>query len=520
MGVLKDLIRRKPQATQQPQAVAAQPQPQAMQTEAVQAPQPQQQPEQQPLFAMNMQGAKMPWSYDGMVQQMNEEQPKIAQPQISGDPENAPQPLQPQAQVQPQGAEQAAPQSDGTIVKNVAPPMASTTPHIQTEEEKAAQAEAEAQKSKEGDKGGLKEGEKEGQQKSMTYEQMFKQLHPELDPKLIEAERKRQKRNALFAALGDGISALADLHYTTKMAPPSDLRPYLSDAAAKRKQKFDDDLNKWRDNYIQAYERAQAQDKAQAERDKALEWDKQKQDMANRRHAEGIAAQAAENEAKRKQAAEEAQKNREAQAAINEANNKARAKEGAAQRASAERMAKENNATKLKISENQQKTEITKSRARGRGGKGTNQSPLSWDMGGGKKIKFNTGTLNAQPVNVWWKELENLMPEYIKKEHFKKKGGTEDLTWEDKVESIGKAIGAVQSGRAGKNTSKQWRDKWNSLMQNISDFADKANREREAEDYYGGFENESESVTQPTNAAGGDIMPWMKNEEDTMPWMK
>ena len=501
MGVLKDLItRRKPQATQQPQAVAAQVQPQPQQA-AVQ-PQPQQapQPQQQPLFAMNMQGAQMPWSYDGMVQQMNEEQTKIAQPQISNDPEHAPQPLQPQAQVQPQGAEQPAPQSDGTIVKSVAPPMASTTPHIVTEEEKAAQAEAEAQKNSDGDKGKLKEGEKEGQQKSMTYEQMFKQLHPELDPKLIEAERKRQKRNELFAALGDGISALANLHYTTQYAPNADLRPYLSDAAAKRKQKFDDDLNKWRDNYVQAYERAQAQDKAQAERDKMLDWDKQKQDMANRRHAEGLAAQAAENEAKRKQAAEEAQKNREAQAAINEANNKARAKEGAANRASAERRNANDNATRKYIADKNQKTEIAKSRARGRGGKGTNQSPLSWDMGGGKKIKFNTGTLNAQPVNVWWKELEDLMPEYVKKEHFKKKGGTEDLTWEDKVESIGKAIGAIQSGRAGQNTSKQWRDKWNSLMQNISDFADKANRE--AEDYYGGFESESESITQPTNPAG------------------
>lgn len=505
------ITRRRPQATQQPQAVAAQVQPQPQQT-AVQ-PQPQQapQPQQQPLFAMNMQGAQMPWSYDGMVQQMNEEQPKIAQPQISNDPENAPQPLQPQPQVQPQGAEQPAPQSDGTIVKSVAPPMASTTPHIVTEEEKAAQAQAEAQKSKEGDKGGLKEGEKEGQQKSMTYEQMFKQLHPELDPKLIEAERKRQKRNELFAALGDGISALANLHYTTQYAPNADLRPYLSDAAAKRKQKFDDDLNKWRDNYIQAYERAQAQDKAQAERDKALEWDKQKQDMANKRHAAGIAAQAAENEAKRKQAAEEAQKNREAQAAINEANNKARAKEGAANRASAERRNANDNATRKYIADKNQKTEIAKSRAKGRGGKGTNQSPLSWDMGDGKKIKFNTGTLNAQPVNVWWKELESLMPEYVKKEHFKKKGGTEDLTWEDKVESIGKAIGAIQSGRAGQNTSKQWRDKWNSLMQNISDFADKANRE--AEDYYGGFESESESITQPTNA----VSPWT-NDEAKAPW--
>ena len=85
------------------------------------------------------------------------------------------------------------------------------------------------------------------------------------------------------------------------------------------------------------------------------------------------------------------------------------------------------------------------------------------------------------------------------------------MTWEDKVESIGKAIGAIQSGRAGQNTSKQWKDKWNSLMQNISDFADKANRE--AEDYYGGFESESESITQPTNA----VSPWT-NDEAKAPW--
>lgn len=34
-----------------------------------------------------------------------------------------------------------------------------------------------------------------------------------------EAEEKRQKRNALFAALSDGISALSNLYYTTKGAP-------------------------------------------------------------------------------------------------------------------------------------------------------------------------------------------------------------------------------------------------------------------------------------------------------------
>lgn len=519
MGVLKDLItRRKPQATQQPQAVAAQMQPQPQQT-AVQ-PQPQQapQPQQQPFFAMNMQGAQMPWSYDGMVQQMNEEQPKIAQPQISNDPENAPQPLQPQAQVQPQGAEQAAPQSDGTIVKSVAPPMASTTPHIVTEEEKAAQAQAEAQKSKEGDKGGLKEGEKEGQQKSMTYEQMFKQLHPELDPKLIEAERKRQKRNALFAALGDGISALADLHYTTKMAPNSDLRPYLSDAAAKRKQKFDDDLNKWRDNYIQAYERAQAQDKAQAERDKALEWDKQKQDMANKRHAAGIAAQAAENEAKRKQAAEEAQKNREAQAAINEANNKARAKEGAARRASEERIAKGHDNTALEREKMRQKHDLKIAKARGRGGKGTNQQPVKWNIGRNtdRIITFKPGSLNDETVNHFYEQLRKKMPNAIGLEDVKK---FEGLTMDEKIASIGKLLGKVRSGQNKTRKGGSWNSDYDKMMNDWANTADMLNAGTDEYDE-GDWENSSVSMSQPANAAGGDIMPWMKNEEDTMPWMK
>lgn len=510
------MIRRKPQATQQPQAVAAQPQPQAMQTEAVQAPQPQQQPEQQPLFAMNMQGAKMPWSYDGMVQQMNEEQPKIAQPQISNDPENAPQPLQPQAQVQPQGAEQAAPQSDGTIVRNVAPPMASTTPHIQTEEENAAAAEA--QKSKEGDKGGLKEGEKEAQQQSLTYEQMFHQLHPELDPKKIEAERKKQKRDALFAALGDGISSLANLHYTTQLAPNADLRPYLSDAAAKRKKMFDDNLDKWRDNYIHAYERAQAQDKAQAERDKALEWDKQKQDMANRRHAEGIAAQAAENEAKRKQAAEEAQKNREAQAAINEANNKARAKEGAARRASEERIAKGHDKTALEREKMRQKHDLKIAKAKGRGGKGTNQQPVKWNIGRNtdRIITFKPGSLNDETVNHFYEQLRKKMPNAIGLEDVKK---FEGLTMDEKIASIGKLLGKVRSGQNKTRKGGSWNSDYDKMMNDWANTADMLNAGTDEYDE-GDWENSSVSMSQPANAAGGDTMPWMKNEEDTMPWMK
>ena len=57
--------------------------------------------------------------------------------------------------------------------------------------------------------------------KRMTYAQMFEQWHKEDHPQTAEekeAERKRQRRKAIFAAIGDGVSALANLYYTSKGA--------------------------------------------------------------------------------------------------------------------------------------------------------------------------------------------------------------------------------------------------------------------------------------------------------------
>ena len=56
--------------------------------------------------------------------------------------------------------------------------------------------------------------------KRMTYSEMWERLNdytPET-PEQKEAERKRQRRKAIFAAIGDGVSALANLYYTSKGA--------------------------------------------------------------------------------------------------------------------------------------------------------------------------------------------------------------------------------------------------------------------------------------------------------------
>lgn len=60
-------------------------------------------------------------------------------------------------------------------------------------------------------------------------------------PVETEEQRKKrekaEKRNALFAALGDGISALSNLYFTTKGSPSADQSKSLSKAESERKDK-------------------------------------------------------------------------------------------------------------------------------------------------------------------------------------------------------------------------------------------------------------------------------------------
>ncbi len=57
--------------------------------------------------------------------------------------------------------------------------------------------------------------------KKMTYTEMFQQISPYKPPtpEELEKERKKQKREAIFAAIGEGISAMSNLYFTTQYAP-------------------------------------------------------------------------------------------------------------------------------------------------------------------------------------------------------------------------------------------------------------------------------------------------------------
>ena len=113
---------------------------------------------------------------------------------------------------------------------------------------------------------------KPAERKYDTYEEMYKAMNVYTPPTTeeLEAEKKRRKRNAILNAVGDGISSLANLYYTTKGAPAvkNDPRASLSERSRARWDYLDKVRGDKTQQYIRGLAEAKAADKRQADADK------------------------------------------------------------------------------------------------------------------------------------------------------------------------------------------------------------------------------------------------------------
>lgn len=101
------------------------------------------------------------------------------------------------------------------------------------------------------------------QPQRISYEEMFKRLNPYQPPTAqeLEKERKKQKREQIFAAIGDGISALSNLYFTTQYAPSMySVRDTASEQTRKRWDKIAADRNANMTAYINGLMRARQMD--------------------------------------------------------------------------------------------------------------------------------------------------------------------------------------------------------------------------------------------------------------------
>ena len=130
----------------------------------------------------------------------------------------------------------------------------------------------------------------------LSYADMFVRMNP-YRPQTAEekeAERKRNRRNAVFAAIGDGISALSNLYFTTKGAPNAYTGgSTLTGKMYERQEQLRKERQALDQQYLNAYMNALRMDMQEAQQER--NWKMQLENLAyNRKRQEEADARAAE----------------------------------------------------------------------------------------------------------------------------------------------------------------------------------------------------------------------------------
>lgn len=112
----------------------------------------------------------------------------------------------------------------------------------------------------------------EAPKRRTTYEDIIRQIYPEMDAKRQAEEdariKRKKKRDATIAAVGDALSAMANIAATTRYAHPVDVT--TNNMSKKVKARYDEikaDRDKRKEAYRQMIARAQQLDAQQYEND-------------------------------------------------------------------------------------------------------------------------------------------------------------------------------------------------------------------------------------------------------------
>ena len=82
-----------------------------------------------------------------------------------------------------------------------------------------------------------------------TYRDILAKLAPKTSDEDKRKQMRRERRKAIVSALGDGLSALSNLYFTTKGAPDQGIKPGLTESAKKRMDDLRAQWQKEKDKY-------------------------------------------------------------------------------------------------------------------------------------------------------------------------------------------------------------------------------------------------------------------------------
>ena len=126
----------------------------------------------------------------------------------------------------------------------------------------------------------------------MSYVEMFQKMSPYKPPteEELEKERKKEKREKIFAAIGDGIAALSNLFFTTRGAPNAyDPKNSLSAKAQERWDKLKKEREENGRYYTAAYMQAMKNDEEGARDDRNWRHQLEREGVQDQRYADDIA---------------------------------------------------------------------------------------------------------------------------------------------------------------------------------------------------------------------------------------
>lgn len=126
----------------------------------------------------------------------------------------------------------------------------------------------------------------------MSYVEMFQKMSPYKPPteEELEKERKKEKREKIFAAIGDGIAALSNLFFTTQGAPNAyDPKNSLSAKAQERWDKLKKEREENGRYYTAAYMQAMKNDEEGARDDRNWRHQLEREGVQDKRYADDIA---------------------------------------------------------------------------------------------------------------------------------------------------------------------------------------------------------------------------------------
>ena len=126
----------------------------------------------------------------------------------------------------------------------------------------------------------------------MSYVEMFQKMSPYKPPteEELEKERKKEKREKIFAAIGDGIAALSNLFFTTQGAPNAyDSKNSLSAKAQERWDKLKKERDENSRYYTAAYMQAMKNDEEGARDDRNWRHQLEREGVQDQRYADEIA---------------------------------------------------------------------------------------------------------------------------------------------------------------------------------------------------------------------------------------